>query len=366
MNRTTQLFDAFARRRLTITFDKVGFTHTRLTWKRIQNWFLAEFSYLLKCSGVWAYPTHLQIEPSNMCNLRCPLCHVVTDNKPKGLLKIDDFKKIIDEIGDYLLFLHFWGWGEPFLNKDVFSMIRYAKDKGIQIISSTNGHFFDDLDNIDGLINSGLDVLIFAIDGINAETYEKYRHKGDFERALRGLRFLVGRRKERGMDQPRVNLRMLVTKDNESQISEMKNLGKELGVDIFSLKTMYSFDNPCEGESLIPSNREYRRFQYDEMGKPIRIKNPCKKPWNHPTIYRDGTVVPCDYYTGEEFSLGNVFGSGRKGFRAVWFGERFQEFRKRFISHNRVGLRCDDCALNYADVDRCVSHAYDFQCNVEV
>ena len=94
----------------------------------------------------------------------------------------------MDEVGDYLLFLHFWGWGEPFMNSDFFSMIRYAKSKGLKIITSTNGHFFEDDKNIDQLIDSGLDVLIFALDGLDEKTYEQYRAQGDLQKAMRGLK----------------------------------------------------------------------------------------------------------------------------------------------------------------------------------
>ncbi len=273
-------------------------------------------------------------------------------------MKLDDFKKLIDEVGDYLLFLHFWGWGEPFLNKDFFSMIKYAKDKGIKIITSTNGHFFENEDNVDKLIDSGLDVLIFALDGVDKETYEKYRQKGDFDKAIQGLRLLLQRREKRGKSFPRINLRMLVTRDNEGQISQMRSLAQNIGVDVLTLKTLCSFDNETKWESIVPCNQEYRRFEYDDEGQPIRIKNPCKKPWNHPTVYRDGTVVPCDYYTGEEFSLGNVFSNDGHGFRQVWFGKDFQKFIARFIKGECTGLRCGDCSLNFADIDQCVSHAF--------
>jgi radical SAM protein with 4Fe4S-binding SPASM domain len=359
MKKVLKTLETFATRRLVITFDKVDFTYTHLSWKRLSNWFLAELSYVLRSDRAWAYPTHLQIEPSNKCNLRCPLCHVVTDNKPRGFLKLDDFKKLIDQVGDYLLFLHFWGWGEPFLSQDFFSMIRYAKDKGIQIITSTNGHFFENEENLDLLIDSGLDVLIFALDGVNRETYEKYRQKGDFDKVLRGLRLLLRRREERGASCPRVNLRMLVTRDNEDQVPQMRDLAQELGVDLLTLKTLCSFDNEARWETMVPRNPEYRRFEYDDEGEPIKKENLCKKPWNHPTVYRDGTVVPCDYHTGEEFSLGNAFADDGCGFRQVWFGKEFRQFRNRFRKGERSGLRCQDCSLNFADVDRCASHAFD-------
>lgn len=273
-------------------------------------------------------------------------------------MKFEDFKKILDEVGDYILFLHFWGWGEPFMNKDFYSMVTYAKNKGIQIISSTNGHFFQNRMNIDRLIDSGLHVLIVALDGLDAETYEKYRQKGDFERVVTGIERLIKRRNERGAVYPRINLRMLVTRDNENQIEQMKQFAQVLGVDIFSLKTLCSFDNEAKWKTLLPRNSAYRRFRYNDQGNPIRIENPCKKPWNHPTIYRDGTVVPCDYHTGEEFSLGNIFATEGTTFRDVWFGDSYRNFRKNFHKKLRSGLRCDSCSLNYADVDRCVSHAF--------
>ncbi len=45
---------------------------------------------------------------------------LISCNKSRGALSLENFKTLIDEVGDYLLFLHFWGWGESFLNKDFF------------------------------------------------------------------------------------------------------------------------------------------------------------------------------------------------------------------------------------------------------
>jgi radical SAM protein with 4Fe4S-binding SPASM domain len=241
-------------------------------------------------------------------------------------------------------------------------MVKYAKGKGVQIISSTNGHFFESHGNIDKLIDSGLDVLIVALDGTDPQTYEKYRREGDFERVLSGLRQLVKTKRKQGARSPRINLRMLVTRENEDQVDPMKTLAQELGVDIFSLKTLCSFDNEAKGSELLPCRPEFRRFSYGRDGEPIRKKNTCKKFWNHPTIYRDGTVVLCDYYTGNELSLGNVFdGNGRASFGKIWFGEDYRRTRARFLKGDRQDMRCDSCALNYAGVDRCVSHAFEIE-----
>lgn len=357
MHEIRQTVKTYLTRSMVLTFDKVDFPYRKLSLQRVNNWFLAELSYRLKTTRAWAYPTHLQIEPSSICNLRCPVCHIVTDDAPRGVLAFDDFTRLIDEVGDYLLFLHFWGWGEPFLNERFLSMVRYAHDKGIKIISSTNGHFFEKAENVDNLIDSGLDALIFALDGTDKETYEKYRRQGDFDKACDGLRLLVKRKQERRSQNPIINLRMLVTRDNENQVLRMKQFAKEMGVDLLTLKTLCSFDNEIEGEHLLPTNPEYRRFSYDNRGNPIRIQNPCKKPWNHPTVYRDGTVVPCDYYNFREMPMGNAF---RDGFRSVWFGKAFQDLRRKLSLDDTTNFRCGRCSLNYANVDRCVSHAFRF------
>jgi MoaA/NifB/PqqE/SkfB family radical SAM enzyme len=359
MSRFLRALKTLLTRRLVLEFDKVEFVYERLTWKRLSNWLLAELSCLLRSSRVWAYPTHLQVEPTDICNLRCPLCHVVTEDRPRGMLAPEDFRRIIDETGDRLLFLHFWGWGEPMMNPDFMEMVRYAKDKGLKVISSTNGHFFEEGMSIDRLIDSGLDVLILALDGVDRETYERYRREGDFDLVIRGVQAFLARRRERGASSPRINLRMLVTRENEDQVQRMKELAVDLGVDIFTLKTLCHFDNEAVGESLVPCNPDYRRFQYDAGGHPVRIDNPCKKLWNHPTIYRDGTVYPCDYHTAGELDLGNAFSGNGRGFAGVWFGDPFRGFRARFTGGDRSGTRCERCALNFADVDRCVSYAFD-------
>jgi radical SAM protein with 4Fe4S-binding SPASM domain len=94
-------------------------------------------------------------------------------------------------------------------------MIAYAKKKGIKVISSTNGHLFGTIDQTDRLIASGLDTIIFAIDGISQETYQRYRQGGNLESALDGIRAMVERKRALHSLTPRINLRFIVMKHNE-------------------------------------------------------------------------------------------------------------------------------------------------------
>ena len=88
------------------------------------------------------------------------------------------------------------------MNPAAFEMIAYAKSKGIKVVSSTNGHFFAKPDQVDRLILSGLDTVIFAMAGITQETYQHYRQGGDLETVLQGIRNVVARKRELGSPTP--------------------------------------------------------------------------------------------------------------------------------------------------------------------
>ena len=85
-------------------------------------------------------PYNIVIEPTNICNLQCPLCStgIGAKTRKKGVLQIENFKKLIDEIKDTVLELSLQNWGEPTLVAELPIMIRYAADCGTYTRLSTN------------------------------------------------------------------------------------------------------------------------------------------------------------------------------------------------------------------------------------
>ena len=144
--------------RVTITCDGIPYHFSRLPYKKIINWLMVESSHFFKPLKPWGFPTRLQIEPSTLCNLTCSLCPVtVVMNRPVGNMNLSTFRKVIDEIGEYIFVIILWDWGEPFLNPDIYQMISYAKQKKIKLVSSTNGHIFAKEKFAEKLVKSGLD-----------------------------------------------------------------------------------------------------------------------------------------------------------------------------------------------------------------
>jgi len=75
-----------------------------------------------------------------------------------------------DELAQNLLYLIFYFQGEPYINPKFLDMVKYAHDKGIYTITSTNGHFLNKA-NAKKTIESGLDRMIISVDGTTQETY---------------------------------------------------------------------------------------------------------------------------------------------------------------------------------------------------
>jgi radical SAM protein with 4Fe4S-binding SPASM domain len=352
--------EALVLRRVTIESDGIPYEFENLSYKKIINACLTEASAYLRLPMGWTSPTHVMIEPSTLCNLRCTLCPVTIGlGRPVGNMAPDVFEDIIAEIGEYLFTILLWDWGEPFMNPDIYGMISSAKRHDIKVISSTNGHLFGKAENAEKLVESGIDTIIFAIDGINQDTYEVYRN-GTLDLALKGLENVVKKKAASKSKTPLVVFRFIVMNHNEHEVPELKRYAEALGADVLVLKTLNaaSQDPYFEGGSskrkdftqFMPMNEKYRRFKFGQGGlESIRVKrNPCRNLWTCPTVHWDGTVCPCTYDPKEKYVLGKL---QKTTFRELWSGSAYRRMRKQFRTNwQKIGL-CTECSYAYKGGD---------------
>ena len=93
-----------------------------VTLKKFLNFCIISLqSSAIKNSYVIGYPVELVMDPSNLCNLHCPLCPTGQgrNERSKGKMSFVNFRKIIDELGAYLYRVDLHNWGEPFLNDEI-------------------------------------------------------------------------------------------------------------------------------------------------------------------------------------------------------------------------------------------------------
>ena len=121
-------------------------------------------------------------------------------------------------------------------------------------------------------VESGPDRLIISLDGLDQETYEKYRVGGSLEKVMEGTRNLVSWKKELRSRSPYIILQFIVFRTNEHQVEDVRKLARELGVDKLELKTAQVYDYE-EGNPLIPENEDFSRYKKIGQGKYV-IDNP--------------------------------------------------------------------------------------------
>lgn len=291
---------------------------------------------------VWGMPVSYSIEPTNHCNLKCPECPsgLGALTRPLGLLKLEDFKNWIDQIKGTGFYVQLFFQGEPYINKQLPEMIKYAQSQNVYISISTNGHFVNEK-NVDLVVENAPDKLIFSVDGLDEESYQKYRVGGTFSQADEGLRLLVKRKNEHGKKRPFIEFQFIVMKQNEDQLEEVKKYGSDVGVDKVVFKTMQvsSYESAV---NFLPSNKKYRRYILENGTFRIKnkLKNHCFALWRTSVITWDGKVVPCCFDKDAEFELGVLNG---KSFGEIWKSEEYNNFRKGVLD-DRKGLdMCTNC-----------------------
>ncbi|MCX6248151.1 MAG: radical SAM/SPASM domain-containing protein [Bacteroidetes bacterium] len=296
----------------------------------------------------WGKPASLSVEPTNCCNLRCPECPSGMNQltRAKGVMDIDLYKNLVDELAPSLFYLNLSFQGEPYLHPQFTEMVGYAKSKKIFVSSSTNGHFLTP-DVARKTVGSGLNRLIISLDGTDAGTYEKYRTGGNFDEVIKGIKEIVRQKKEARSENPRIILQFLLLKHNQHQVKNLREFGKHLGVDKVQLKTAQICDFR-KGNPLIPDNPQFSRYKktgQNPDGRPVyeirnRLPNHCFRMWNSGVVTWDGSVVPCCFDKDAANSMGSL---NRQSFSEIWKNDAYREFRSKILSSRKSIDICTNC-----------------------
>lgn len=343
------------------------------SWRRLWNCAKVlssmAVSWLIRRPVVWGQPFMLMVEPTNFCNLKCPLCPSGNGQmtRHRGNMELADFKQLIDQVGDYLVLLMLWNQGEPFINKCFLEMVRYARSKRIPTLTSTNGHYIRDLEQARAVVESGLDEIIVSLDGVDQETYEKYRVGGKIERVLSGVRLLSQAKRELRAKTPLINLQFIVFRHNQDDLGVAERIAQEVGADKFLVKTAQVY-SASEAEQFLPEEGDFRRYQTasgvngDEpeadagdlivKGQPARG---CKVLWYSSMVNWNGAVAPCCFDKDVDYEMGRTAigdsetppGASPQSFSEIWRGRAYMDFRERVLADRAAFDMCRNCSEGY-------------------
>lgn len=325
------IWDVLFRGRYSFVYDQIPFTMDRISMEKRLNLFKAGYNLLHRKLTPWNMPLHMQMELTNYCNLRCPVCPTgirAVKRKPLSI-DVDLFERIIDEVGPYLLTVSLWAWGEPLLHPELQMILRAARKYKIVILLSTNGQNLNEEHVIEALTGEPPTHLIVAIDGLTDETNTEFRVGAKLKPILSGVRRIAEIKKKRKQQLPILHMRFIVMKHNQHEVPKMIDFARGNLFDLLSVRTLSIIDSESTDrthQDLAPSKFEFQAYDYKNGTRFERKNFICQEPFWFPTVFADGTLVACEQDYNAQQPLGVI--SKKVSFRDIWFSRRAAIVRK--------------------------------------
>ena len=259
-------------------------------------------------------PRIYQLEITNFCNLKCPMCPRKKMTRDIGFMDFDFFKRIIDQL-DRPQAIELFGFGESVLHKNFLQMVEYCKNKGHYTVLATNGtksmlHKYDILD-----------FIVFDLDSEIKKVYESIRVGSNYYKVRRNIeRFLKVKQ------HTFVVIQAIEMPGNESPVI-YKDKWIKLGVDEIRIKFFDTFAG-----SVMMKNRAIKSEE----------RQPCPEIFYGFDVWWDGTVVPCGRYFDASYTYGNLH---KNSLLEIWNSDKANRLREihRNKEWQEAPIRCQKC-----------------------
>ena len=307
-------------------------------FRKIQRNIAFWYSYYLKLEKLSYPPLVLNLEPTNLCNLRCPFCPVALDNiDPKierGLMSQAIFESILPEIAKIQPLIAINMGGESTLYPDLPERIRQLVNLGCYVFLDTNAtKLTPDLSR--KLIKSGLSEIVFCIDGEgDADSYEQMRVLADFESTISNVQEFLRLKKELGTSTPKTVIKNIRYWKEGKQLTfptKLISYFSDAPPDFY--RSSWADYWPGQHHENVEKTYEVEPFQEDRYSA-------CTNLWKKMAISWDGNVYICCLDLDRTTLIGNV---AAQGIMEIWNSQEMQNLRRK----HRQGLQ--------ADIDLCSS-----------
>ena len=232
-------------------------------------------------------------------------------------------------------------------------MAALSHRRGVCTCISTNGNHMP-AGLARKLVESGLDRLVFSIDGATQEVYEKYRVGGCLETALSNVREVLSERRKLQKRTPRVVWQFLAMRHNQHEIELVKKRARDIGVDELSFEwfrtNVYEeLLTPLEKlietyHDWIPTIPEFTKFDLGHRSTRMGAGR-CLQPYYRIVVAPNGDVYPCCSIYDAKFRFDNILDTSLE---RIWNGPAFRAARLaqgRFPREVRSKVVCAVCQI---------------------
>ena len=285
-------------------------------------------------SGAEKFPLIILVATSSPCNARCPHCPCTllpsirdTDD---DFLKLEYFKKLINEASEHNASIRLSGYGEPLLHPQLFEVLEYGKQKEVKLSIITNGSLFNQ-EKIKKIIDLEIDSIEISVDSHKEEIYKTIRVGLDFNKVKNNIINLVKTR-DKLNKKTSIMISIINQPSRNPKIEEAQKYWEKI-VDKVLIRTYVTW-------GILPT---------DDYGKPYLDidREPCPFPFERLLVDPAGYLRLCPNDNQNLIPpLGHL---SKDTVQNVWLGERFQKIRQGHLDRkfNQVEL-----------CNKCTDHAY--------
>lgn len=286
------------------------------------------------------FPSQINVDVTEFCNLACAHCPYETVTKPKGAKRrhfpVELNRIMVDQVAadgkGSCRFIRYTGEGEPLLHPHLLEVVGYAaKVSGVPVNLTTNGQLLTE-DRARALLAAGVAVFDVSIDAHSEQSYGKVRAGGHYLTVRDNtLRLIDLARRQGGA---KVMVSFVAQPDNQSEAEDFKAFWQQEGADFVVVRPCHSAGGsvPAIAQAMRDANSSERR--------------PCLYPWERVLIKPDGQVSFCPVDWNDRGNIGSLY---ETSIAQLWQGEQMQALRRAhcandFSAHAFCG-QCPDWSL---------------------
>ena len=216
--------------------------------QRSRSDFLRRHQYSRLCMS--SFPSVIQIEPANSCNLNCPMCLHSTWSEPTVQMAPAHFLSLAREVFPHLKRLVLYGWGEPLTHPDFLDILRISKKwlpSSASVFFTTNGSLLTPELSSCLICEDLIQDIAVSCDAISRTRDSAFGHKSSIPSVLSNLEYLLNNRLGAS---PAIGVETTVMRSN---FRSLPLLIEELcgsGIDYISVSHIYPYSNVTEDEML--------------------------------------------------------------------------------------------------------------------
>ncbi len=277
-----------------------------------------------------ARPKYIQLETVTKCNAKCPFCPQNEIVRDPARMPTETWQKVVDDTRGWGITYRPFLTNEPFVDNRMPEIVRYIKDNDptARVEFNTNGELVTEKLGL-ALLEAGVDIMRFSIDGFSKETYEPSRIGIDYDKVIeRTVRFLEIWDEGGYRDKVFTELRMIEVPENTHEITAYKE-----------------FWGPKCSEVLIT-----HMYQWPWTGQKREdvVLKPCLKILDEVFFYTNGNATICCWDVHERAVIGNV---NEMSVSEIWEGYAARCMRATLDDGRRDLLNlCSRCNA-YQDYD---------------